>query len=80
MPGIGPGPNSTKAMPSPRLRSLVLPKRSMVVEGPPMIQSLLASTWKEDSSSQAPGELKASKPLEDCQFQLASSVQVCRKL
>ena len=52
----------------------------MVVEGAPMIQSLLASTWKEDSSSQAPGELKASAPLEDCQFQLASSVQVWRKL
>ena len=34
-PGIGPGPgpNSTKALPSPRLRSLVLPKSSMVVEG-----------------------------------------------
>ena len=45
-----------------------------------MIQSLLASTWKFVSSSQALGVLKPSAPLAACQFQLASSVQVWRKL
>ena len=51
-----------------------------MVKGEPMMPSLVASTWKLDSSSEALGELNASEPLVDCKVQLASRFQMWRKL
>ena len=45
-----------------------------------MSPSLMASTWKLDSSSEALDELNASEPLVDCKFQLGSRFQMWRKL
>ena len=45
-----------------------------------MMPSLVASTWKDVSRSQAAAVLKGSNPLEDCQFQLGSRFQRWRTL